>query len=238
MEKRKKGRIKPVLIGVSVLVLVTVAVLCVLFFLKPTDSGQTDKPEQSAVDCDIYWNVDRDLYYSADGVATMYRDTGDDGKYWIRFFRNGETVELMLADRSLVNSIDSAYMMGLVLDESGAITQTVPIDDMPLQKRAWEFYVQTIDGNTVVTNSSYRFDGMEDILTITESTHIYDMTGVSGPVGTVTTLQEDDRIMALGDEIGNITEIFVYGRQGINARINRYCEHCKEEASWSEGLAN
>lgn len=233
MEKRKKGRIKPVLIGVSVLVLVTVAVLCVLFFLKPTDSGQTDKPEQSAVDCDIYWNVDRDLYYSADGVATMYRDTGDDGKYWIRFFRNGETVELMLADRSLVNSIDSAYMMGLVLDESGAITQTVPIDDMPLQKRAWEFYVQTIDGNTVVTNSSYRFDGMEDILTITENTHIYDMTGVSGPVGTVTTLQEDDRIMALGDETGNITEIFVYGRQGINARINRYCEHCKEEASWS-----
>lgn len=234
MEKRKKGWLKPVMIGASVLLVLIATVVCLLLLPKNAPAEEVKQPQQQEEPVyDIYWNMDRDLYYSIDGSETQYRKRAEDGNYWVRFFRNGEVQELMLAEPSLSNSIDASYLMGLVFDENGAILDTVDIKSLPVTQKAWRFYVQSVDGSTVVANSSYRYDGMEETLVLTEDTGVYDMTGVSGPAGTATTLREDDRIMALEDAEGKLTDVFVYSRMGSDSRIERYCEHCKQDVVWS-----
>jgi len=234
MEKQKKKWTKPLLIGGIIVAVLALIAGGLLLFTDPF-RGAPEAPVQQElqVACDVYWNVDRDQYYSLDSEEIKHRKRSEDGNYWIRVFKNGEVQELMLAEPSLSSSIDASYLMGLVLDENGAILDTVDIKDLPVTQRAWKFYVQGVEGNTVTTNSSYRYDGMEDILVLTENTGVYDMTGVSGPAGTATTLQEDDRIMALEDAEGNLTDVFVYGRMAFDSRVERYCEHCKEEVVWS-----
>ncbi len=181
----------------------------------------------------LYWNVDRDKHRSSDGSPVEARKPAEDGNYHIRLFKDGQVQEFLAADRKTVSAIDSAYLVPAVVDENGVITQVLDLFDLNITLRAMYHYVYQIDGNVAQTNSSYRYDGTDDPLTIEEYTNVYDMTGTSGPVGTVTNLVEDDRVIGVEDADGRLTDVFVYVRMGTSTRIKRVCEHCKEEVVWT-----
>ena len=84
--------------------------------------------------------------------------------------------------------------MGLELDEEGYIVEVVSVDDMPINKTAWQFYVQSFGGNTLKLNSSSSMNGIELLLEGTDATRIYDMTGSEGEVGTQIKPIQCDRV--------------------------------------------
>lgn len=222
MEKRK--------LHLKMLLVALTAVLSLFAFAgcKNEKAAEPAAEPEQLPDYQLYWNVDRDSF---DGSASRQKEA--DGTYLVRMFADGRLVNCKVADRSKVGSMDKDYLVGLVFDENGFVSQVLDVDELDVEQLGRKFYVQSVEGTTVHTNSSYRFDGMEESFEISDATGIYDMTGVSGEPGTETVLQENDRIIAVGDGQGVATAVYVYGRQGINSRINRYCEQCKAEVSWS-----
>ena len=73
---------------------------------------------------DLYWNVDR-LAFTDGGVGMSTREPESDGTYTIRFAYNGEIVEYGIADKRLVNAIDTMDVVGLIKDESGNVIDAV-----------------------------------------------------------------------------------------------------------------
>lgn len=217
MEKRK--------LKVKKLLLMVMAAISILALAGCKRQAQT---EQEQPDYKLYWNVDRDNF---DG-DTKRRKEEADGTFLLRMFADGEIVNCKAPDRDTADDMDSYYLVGLAFDEKGYVSEVVELKQMDVELLSDEFYVQSAEGTTVLINSSYRFDGMEDSFEITDATGIYDMTGVSGEPGTKTVLQENDRIIAIGQD-GIAEAVFVFAREGINSRINRYCEQCQQEVSWS-----
>jgi len=211
------------------LILLAVVSLVMAGCSSQDESAKTEElPEYT-----LYWNVDRDKHRSTDGSPVERRKPGEDGNYTIRLFKDGQTQEFKVADRKMVDAIDSSYLVPTVVDENGTITQILDLFDLDISLRALYHYVYQIDGNVVQTNSSYRYDGNDDPLVIESYTNVYDMTGTSGPEGTLTNLVEDDRIIAVEDTDGRLTDVFVYVRMGTTTRIKRYCEHCQAEVVWT-----
>lgn len=198
---------------------------------EPTTQA-TEPALEALPEYTLYWNVDRGKHFSSDGSPVEARKPAEDGNYYVRLFRDGQIQEFMLATPYLVNAVDASYLVPVVVDENGTVTQVLELFDLDITLRAANHYVYQIDGNVVQTNSSYRYDGTDDPLTIEEYTKVYDMTGTSGAVGTQTKLVEDDRIIAVEDTDGRLTDVFVYVRMGTSTRIKRVCEHCKEEVVW------
>ena len=191
----------------------------------PKESGAEIAPEQTY---QIFWNFDR----SETTGDTVRRKPAEDGTYSVQMFSEGEIITFSAPDRDTVDLIDRYYLVGLTVDEQNVITEVIAPDRIGEQLICDEFYVCGLEDNTVNTNSSFRFDGMEASFLLSEQTGIYDMTGVSGPIGTVTVLQEDDKIIAYGSD-GIAQAVFVFGRQGVNSRIDRYCDQCKQEVKWA-----
>lgn len=92
------------------------------------------------------------------------REKEADGFFHIRFAYNGEQVTYKTADRKLVNAIDVADIVGLEFDKDGIIVGVLQLDDMPLEKVAWKFYVQSVGGKVIKANSSETYEGMETML--------------------------------------------------------------------------
>jgi len=179
-------------------------------------------------DYKLYWNVDKDAF----GGDTGPRKAEPDGSYILRLFADGQFTECRVPDSATVSKIDRSYLTALTLDENQTVTKVWDLNALPVEILSDEFYVQSVEGSVVLVNSSYRFDGMEASFTLSDATGIYDMTGVSGEPGTSTHLQENDRVIAVGSN-GVADAVYVFGREGINSRITRYCEQCKQEVSWS-----
>lgn len=218
MEKRK--------FGFPILLVMLLAVISLLV-LAGCNPQTAEEPEQQP-DYKLYWNVDKDAY-SGDA---KHRAAEADGSFSVRLFADGEIVTYKVADRAMVDQMDMYYLMGIAFDENGNVAEVLSVDALQVQLLSDEFYVQRVEGSTVYINSSYRFDGMEGVFTTTADTGIYDMTGVSGEPGTVAALQENDRIIAVGRD-GIAEAVFVFGREGVNSRITRYCEQCQQEVSWA-----
>ena len=226
---------KKIKLWLGIIALVTTLALiaaCVVLFLNQDEPAQpqNQEPAQSS---DIYWNVDREQYIvqTESGLSARKRDK--DGFWHIRFFVNGQLTELKVADSAIVSAIDSARVMGLELDKDGTVIRVIDIDDMPVTKAAWNFFVKSVGKTKVKLNSSTTFEGVNAELTLAENCAIYDMTGHSGEPGTKTELLEMDRVCAFTNEDGEVYLIFVYERQ-ITKVVTAYCDHCKEDAQWVE----
>lgn len=216
------------LCGCVAAVLVGFAVLLALL------PGQS---EQTPTEYEVYWNVDRKQYehMSEAGMSSRKRDA--DGYFHVRFFKDGEMLDTKVADRNTVNSIDGRYLMGLQFDESGIVTDIVYIEELPCRKIAWTYYIKSVGGGMIKCNSSLDMEGKEVLLNVDETVQIYDMTGMSGPVGTLldaSDLAAKDRVYALQDSQGTLTHIFVYHRGQYMTSVEGYCQHCQSQVVWQQ----
>lgn len=238
MAKEGKSR-KSLLIGVIAAVVILAGLLALVLTqcvggqedaTTPTTTVATEPSNELA----LYWNVDRHNFEVVDdSLDTTGRKPADDGFYHVVFAKDGELIEFKVKERKIVRMIDGQDLMGLVFDADGVVIDIVRIDDMPIEKVAWQFYVQSIGGKTVKFNSAKEMTGMEVVVKLNDETKIYDMSGCSEFVGAPTELQKDDRCMVVANEDGDILYVFVYEREGVYVYETRWCEHCQKDVEWS-----
>ena len=238
MEKGKMNR-KSLLVGVIAAVVVLAALLALLLTqCAPWQSGDaaasTAAPTEGTPTYELYWNLDREEYDGKSEAGLSSRTMESDGLFHIRFFLNGEVVELLTPDRRLVNKIDVMDLMGLKFDAEGYIVDVIDIDDLPLELVAFKFYVQSVGGNMIKLNSSQRMEGMQVLLEKDGETGIYDMSGVSGPKGNTTELTVYDRVICIQDLAGRLSHVFVFDRSNFMLTHEGECQHCKETVTWYE----
>lgn len=243
MSNQGKNR-KSLVIGIIAAVVILAAILVLLLTqciggqpaqTQPTTApgAATDSTEPVTV-CDLYWNLDRKLYDGKSEAGMSSREPSEDGYFHIRMFKDGEIVELRAADRKVINSLDIQNLMGLEFDQNGIVIGVTPIDDLPVEKLAWQFYIQSVGGKMIKTNSSVGMDGMEVMLKTDDNTGIWDMTGLSGEVGCKAAPMNTDRVMAIGNADGRVTHIFIYERQNYMLTHEGECQHCKKTVTWNE----
>ena len=131
---------------------------------------------------DIYWNIDRVTYMENSLTGLSTREPESDGNFYITFAYNGEQVKLKIADKRLVNFIDTMDIMGLVKDADGVVIDAVDVTTVATEVGK-NIYVQKVDGNTIVANSSIGMNGMQVKIAVTDLTQVYDITGEGKFVG-------------------------------------------------------
>ena len=237
MEK-KSG--KKLLIGIIGAVAVLAALLALVLsqcvggsHVQSTAPSEQTQPMEETYD--LYWNVDRKEYDGKSEAGMSSRKPGSDGYFHVRFFKDGEMLELKVADRKLINTIDTTDLMGLVFDEDGVVVDVIRADRMPLERVGWLFYVQSTGGNLIKLNSSRRMDGLEVLLEVGENTAIYDMTGLEGEVGRKVKMPaEMDRVIAIANLQGEVTHVFVTDRSEFMFGVEAECQHCKQVVTWKK----
>ena len=180
---------------------------------------------------EIYWNLDRAVYDGMSEAGMSSRMPESDGYFHIRMFRDGQVFELKASDRRVINHLDTLDMMGFEF-ENGIIVDVIPVEDLPMEKMGWQFYVQSVGGNLVKVNSSNKLNGMEILLELNEDSKIYDMSGVDGEPGKEITPTVGDRVYPIVDLEGNVTTIFVYRRDNFVQEAPGECIHCKSAVTW------
>ena len=216
----------------AVLVLCAVLAGCVTEQApSPTTVPETTVPVEMPA---LYWNVDQALYDGKSEAGMSSREPEADGYFHIRFFTDGQTVTLKATDRKVVNAIDVQSLMGLEFDEDGIISDVIGIDDLPVDKVGWQFYVQSVGGKIIKINSSSGMHGIELMLECTDTTKVYDMTGSEGEMGTEITPIPYDRIYGVADLNGQLRYVFVYDRPNYMQTHEGACEHCGKTVTWSE----
>ena len=129
----------------------------------------------------LYWNVDREANTDRD-TGLSIRQPAEDGNFYIRFAHNGEQVEIPVADKKLVNFIDSLDLMGLSLDENGFIVDIFPVKDIA-SVIGESLYVQSVSGDTIIANSSIMMNGRKVTIKLEGDLAIYNVSGKGEFVG-------------------------------------------------------
>lgn len=192
------------LIGAVALLAVAGIVVALIFGFGSNQESSGGRPE-------LYWNVDRVAYTENSTTGLSTREPAEDGLYHIRFAINGELVELTVADKPLVNYIDTMDAMGLVQDADGVIVDVVDAKDIAteLTKNA---YVKSTTSDMIVANSSIAMNGMKIDVKLTELTEIYDVTPqaeVPGAIITIADLAPMDTLTVYTNDLDEVTHVYV-----------------------------
>ena len=192
------------LIGAVALLAVAGIVVALIFGFGSDQESSGGRPE-------LYWNVDRVAYTQNSETGLSTRERAEDGLYHIRFAINGELVELTVADKQLVNYIDTMDAMGLVQDADGVIVDVVDPKDIAteLTKNA---YVKSTTSDTIVANSSIAMNGMKIDVKLTELAEIYDVTPeaeVPGAIITIADLAPMDTLTVYTNDLDEVTHVYV-----------------------------
>ena len=241
MSNQSKSR-KGLHFGIFAVVVALTMVLCLVMAgcnNEQADTATTTVPATTVADegaerIDLYWNIDRAIYDGKSEAGMSSREPAEDGMFHVRFFKDGEIIELRVADRKVINAMEVQSLMGLEFDENGIVVGINPLDQLPVEKLAWQFYVKSVGGKLIKANSSVTFDGMEILLETDDNTGIWDMTGMSGDAGCDAELMSLDRIMAVGNEDGQVTHVFIYDRPNYMKTHEGECQHCQKTVTWYE----
>lgn len=204
MEKQNKTKKRwPILLIalVAVLLVGTVAGLWI--------GGVFDKEQTEQTDNALYWNLERDEYVAAGADFSSGRLPRTDGLYHITFGCNGEKVELVTADKNVVDKVDMLEVMGLEFDENGYITGVKTVEQCGYQILNRILFVERVEGNVIYANNSHNYTGMEFELTYDENTQIYDVSGGALLGYFPCTPKAEDELVVIADMDGSITHIFV-----------------------------
>ena len=81
---------------------------------------------------ELYWNLDKAVYTENEGNASglSSREPGEDGMYHMRFAYEGTVQESLVADKQLVNFIDTFDCVSLVLDRDGNVVDAKDARDV------------------------------------------------------------------------------------------------------------
>ncbi len=208
-EATKKNKKLIWLIAGLAALLVVAGVVAAMFLLPgnkaPVETGPVGgRP-------DLYWNVDR-MTFTDGGTGVSTREPGDDGLYKVRFAYNGEIVEYTIADKRLVNAIDSMDIVGIVKDENGNVIDAVEPTTIATEVSR-DSFVQKVEDGSIRVNSSVAMNGMETLIKFTELTQVYNVTASAEIPGMIDTAQLLDRVLVYANDLGEVTHIFILERQ-------------------------
>ena len=160
---------------------------------------------------DLYWNVDRVAFTKDSESGLSTRTAAADGMYYVKFAYNGEQVELPVADKRLINFIDTMDLMGLVIDKDGIVVDAVAPTDLAVEKGKGIYFVEAKDGN-VIANSAITLNGLAMEFAVTENTQIYNVSSSATTVGEIIQagdIQLMDTIHVYANDLEEITHIYL-----------------------------
>ena len=211
-ESTKKNKKLIWLIAGLVALLVIVGVVLAIF-LQPGEAPVTEPTGPVGGRAELYWNVDRHKYLGDDNTAGLSkREAGEDGLYHIRFAIDGGQVEYTIADKRLVNVIDSYDVVGLSFDADGNVVDA--IDPTTIATEAAKgFFVMRAQGNRLDMNSSFLMNGMSRSLMLGDLAKVYDVTPEAQTVGMESQLEVMDKVLIYANDMEEITHIYIVERQ-------------------------
>ena len=222
-ETGKKSKLWIVLVALLVLLLAAGGVVLALFLggQNAVDPG----PAESPLRAELYWNVDRVQYTENSETGLSTRVAAEDGQFHIRFAYNGELVDLIAADKKIVNIIDTQDVMGLEFDADGRIIGTIQPLTLATEvgKRV---YVQYAEGDTIVTNSSLAMNGMEMPIRVSELTGIYEVDPANERLGQALKpedLKPFDCVTIYANANGDNTHVYVVSHS-VSSKMYFRCE--------------
>lgn len=174
------------------------------------------RPQEKAVPADVklYVNVNGYEYHGKPGEVPV-RPLDDDGYYSVQFAGNGEQVRYLVTPEVMRKGLDMHEIVGLVVDENGVVTDFYPVEDCTGGFFCKDYFVQSIEGNTVTCNSGAMYNGFSISFELTEDVKVYRMDGASPLTGMPTQISVDDEITAIQDENGKVFMVFVTPLQEI-----------------------
>jgi len=161
---------------------------------------------------ELYWNVDRKAYTENSESGLSTREPGEDGTFKVRFAIGGELVEYTVADKQLINFIDTLDAMGLVKDSHGTVVDVIDPKDIAkeVNKNA---YVKSTTADKIIANTSVAMNGMNINVKLEEGlTEIYDVTPeaeVPGQKITIADLRPMDTLVVYANDLDQVTHIYV-----------------------------
>ena len=207
-------------VGIAVLLAVVGVALAILL------PGQ-EAADPETVSSELYWNVDREKWVDETGLST--RTAGEDGVYHIRFAVGGEQVELPVADKQLINFIDSMSVMGLVIDGNGVVVDAREPKSVATEV-AKEMYVKEITEVGYVLNSSIAMNGMDVDVVLSAGSGVYDVDADAEVVGQISEAGLMDKVSAYANADGEITDVFIVERAveaGVYWRVDKKYDSAK-----------
>ena len=166
--------------------------------------------EPAAYESKIYLNVERDRYVSKGYHGVSSRIPDSDGYYRINMAVDGEQTQVLVSDVNLVNRIDFERLMGLTFDENGVVNGILELDEFTGGVAADKFVVVSIQGNTVVCNTSPRYKGIDITFELNENTKIWQIGDFEAMMGLPTYIAEGDQVILIRDKAGNISDAYVF----------------------------
>ena len=195
------------LVGIVALLAVAGVVLAIVL----GGSGDPGAEGPKGGRADLYWNIDRVTYTENSESGLSTREPGEDGVYRVRYAYNGSLVELEIADKQLVNYIDTMDCMGIVQDANGVVIDVIDPKTIATET-ARMFYVRAAEAGKITLNSSMAMNGMNMDIEIKEVTEIYDVSAKAETPGMkveATTLQSMDSVTVYSNDLGEATHVYV-----------------------------
>ena len=221
-----KKKTRNLLIIAVALLVAAAAVVTVMQF----SGKQASAPENG--DIKLYWNVEQE-HYEDPASGKSLRTKNEDGEYTVLMAVDGKQERLRCTQQELVDKMDSARIVGLSVTKDQMITQVYTLEELNRGKAIWQFYIQTIDENGLITAfSAEGLRGEQQQAQLGEGVEIYYTPGDDILSGIKTDVRELDRVMGVTDDQGNLTHLYVIDRVYTGAGEMRYCEHCKQEVKW------
>ena len=221
-----KKKTRNLLIIAVALLVAAAAVVTVMQF----SGKQASAPENG--DIKLYWNVEQE-HYEDPASGKSLRTKNEDGEYTVLMAVDGKQERLRCTQQELVDKMDSARIVGLSVTKDQMITQVYTLEELNRGKAIWQFYIQTIDENGLITAfSAEGLRGERQQAQLGEGVEIYYTPGDDILSGIKTDVRELDRVMGVTDDQGNLTHLYVIDRVYTGAGEMRYCEHCKQEVKW------
>lgn len=200
-----KKSMKWLWIAIAIVVVAAIAVTAI--FVLPGLGGGKDGEKKATDRAELYWNVDRKFYTESSESGLSTREPGADGVFMVRFAYEGELVELPVADKRLINFIDTMDCMGIVKDDAGTVIDVYDPKTVATEM-ARMFYVRKAENGVLTLNSSMAMNGMTlDVPIVEGKTEIYDVT---------TTTDKPGQIIGL-EQIASMDAITVYANSNNEA---------------------
>lgn len=193
---------KKKLLWIIAAVLVVAAGLAAVLLL-PKDQPA---PAAAAPEVKLCWNVDR-LSYQPDTGLTRIKN-GD--YYRATFAIDGQQVDLFFDNYAMIEYADTLQYMGIEADENGVVQKVLKIDEFTGGLACLNAYVEQVEQDQVLCNTSLNFRELPIKLKINENTQFYYMDEEGGPlVGMPTEPQRGARITAIQDHGGYVICAYV-----------------------------
>ena len=196
---------------IVIAVVVVAAIAAAAIFILP-GLGSKDTEKKSTDRAELYWNVDRKFYTENSESGLSTREPGADGVFTVRFAHDGELVELLVADKRLINFIDTMDCMGVVLDDAGVVIDVVDPKTVATEM-AKMFYVRKTENGVITLNSSMAMNGMAlDVPVIDGKTEIYDVTPNSEKLGQRVEpdqVESMDAVTVYGNDKNEATHVYI-----------------------------